>query len=420
MIKKGFLLLLFLSQALFIPAQEYQRYIVNKLSAPEMDGRGYVNDGAEKAADFIASQFDSLGLSPLDKSYFQQFSFLVNRFPGEMMLSISGDTLLPGIDYLVDPISGGGSGSDYSIKKISIYSPKQLNKLLKDINKISNTVLLIEVPDTLSQNGRNMFMQTVFLLSEQWPVILQSDEKLTWSVGGTTLANPLFWVKNKKISAKDRIAFSVDSRLKKVSQKNVIALKRSASPDARYLVISAHYDHLGRMGAATYFPGANDNASGVAELLALAASLDTIPLKHHILFIAFAGEEAGLLGSNHFVEQPLIPLAEIDFVLNLDINGTGSEGITVVNATQFEEAFAYLLEANEEVNAVVDIKKRGAAANSDHYPFYNKGVPAFFIYTRGGSKAYHDVYDTPETLSFEKAVELVQLYRTFLLKLDQD
>jgi len=418
--KKGFLLLLFLIQALFMPAQEYQRYIVNKLSAPEMDGRGYVNDGAEKAANFIASQFDSLGLSPIDKSFFQQFSFMVNRFPGDMMLSVSGDTLLPGIDYLVDPISGGGSGNEYSIKKISIYSPKQLNKLLKNINKISNTVLLIEVPDTLSQKGRGMFMQTVFLLCEQWPVILQSDEKLTWSVGGTSLSNPLFWVKNSNITTKDHIAFSVDSRLKKVSQKNVIAVKKSASPEARYLIISAHYDHLGRMGSATYFPGANDNASGVAELLALAASLDSISLKHHLLFIAFAGEEAGLLGSSYFVEKPLIPLEKIDFVLNLDINGTGSEGITVVNATQFAEAFAYLLEANDAVNAVIDIKKRGPAANSDHFPFYNNGVPAFFIYTRGGSKAYHDVYDTPETLTFEKAAELVRLYRLFLLNLDQD
>lgn len=418
--RKRFVLLLFLSQALFLNAQEYQRYIVNKLASPEMDGRGYVNDGAEKAAVFIKAQFDSLGLSPVNDSYFQTFSFTVNRFPGKMSLSVSEDTLSPGIDYLVDPMSGGGKGSDFAIKKVSIYSPKQLQKLIKNINEITNTVLLIEVPDTLSQNGRSMFMQTVFLLCEQWPVILQSDEKLTWSIASSNHAHPLFWVKSKKITSKDRISFSVDSRLKKVSQKNVLGIKRSSSPYARYLIVSAHYDHLGRMGADTYFPGANDNASGVAELLALAASLDTINLQHHILFIAFAGEEAGLLGSTYFVERPPIPLDQIDFALNLDINGTGNEGITVVNATQFDEAFAYLVEANEEVNAVVDIKKRGPAANSDHYPLYNNGVPAFFIYTRGGSKAYHDVYDTPETLSFEKAEELVRLYQNFLLKLDQD
>jgi Zn-dependent M28 family amino/carboxypeptidase len=173
------------------------------------------------------------------------------------------------------------------------------------------------------------------------------------------------------------------------------------------------------MGQDTYFPGANDNASGVAEMLALAAAFEKVPLKHNLLFIAFAGEEAGLLGSTFYVNNPLVPLDSTDFVLNLDLSGTGDEGITLVNGSVYEKEYALLDSLNTELNAVASVKKRGPAANSDHYPFYVKGVPSFFIYTRGGIKAYHDIYDKSETLPLDKADELLRLYKAFFIALDK-
>ena len=186
----------------------------------------------------------------------------------------------------------------------------------------------------------------------------------------------------------------------------------------KYLVVTAHYDHLGRMGSETVFPGANDNASGVAQMLALAAYFAKNPLKKNILFVAFTGEEAGLLGSKYFVNNPPVPLDSIDFVLNLDLSGTGDEGITVVNATLYPEIFDQLVNLNAEENYVSNVKKRGPAANSDHYFFTEKGVPAFFIYTLGGIKAFHDVYDKRETLPLDEAADLQQLYIRFFKYLD--
>jgi hypothetical protein len=399
-------------------AQQYQRYLVDTLCSPSFDGRGYVNQGAEKAADFIRHQFDSLALKPIAHSYFQEFDMKVNTFPGKMNLSIAGNELIPGQDYMVSPLSGSGKGSDFQLKEISIYKPKQLDKLLKNIDKLKQTVLLIRLPDSLSANGNSLTMQTVYLLCEQWPIMLLSDKKLSWSVSDMNLANPLFILNDPTLSAKAKVSFEVDAKKINVAQRNVIAIKKSTNPHAKYLVISAHYDHLGRMGQATYFPGANDNASGVAELLALAALIDSIQFDHHIVFIAFAGEEAGLIGSQYFVEHPLFPLDSIDFLLNLDISGTGDEGITVVNASKFPDEYALLVSINSSENAVADIASRGPAANSDHYPFYEKGVPSFFIYTRGGIKAYHDIYDRAETLPLTKAEDLLSLYSAFLLALD--
>ena len=184
-------------------------------------------------------------------------------------------------------------------------------------------------------------------------------------------------------------------------------------PDS-FIFITAHYDHLGGMGLNTFFPGANDNASGVSLLLNLARYYSMSPQRYSIGFICFAGEEAGLVGSKFYTEYPLRPLDNIRFLLNTDLAGTGEEGITVVNATEFPEAFSLLKGINDEYKLLPAVKERGKAANSDHYYFSEKGVPAFFFYTMGGIKAYHDIFDRPETLPLDRHEELFRLVSLFV------
>jgi aminopeptidase YwaD len=131
------------------------------------------------------------------------------------------------------------------------------------------------------------------------------------------------------------------------------------------------------------------------------------------VFIAFAGEEAGLLGSHYYTENPIFPLKDIQFLFNLDIMGSGEEGATVVNATLFPEQFEVLKSINEKQQYLPKVASRGPAANSDHYFFTQKGVPAFFMYTMGPNKHYHDVYDTYEELSFNKFNGIYQLLIDF-------
>jgi Zn-dependent M28 family amino/carboxypeptidase len=171
------------------------------------------------------------------------------------------------------------------------------------------------------------------------------------------------------------------------------------------------------MGSETYFPGGNDNASGNAMLIHLAEELIKHPIKYNVLFVAFAGEEIGLLGSKYMSANPIIPLKDIRFMLNLDIMGSGEEGITVVNSTLFPKEFDLLKSINAKKRLLKEIKPRGPAANSDHYHFTEAGVPAFFIYTMGPNKHYHDVEDRYEALSFEAFNSLNQLLLTFIRKI---
>jgi Zn-dependent M28 family amino/carboxypeptidase len=255
-------------------------------------------------------------------------------------------------------------------------------------------------------------------MGDLWPIVVLTNEKLTWGMGTKELRYPVFWINKPGISKIKTISYQVDQKLVNQKTNNLMAMVKGTAKKSNYLLVTAHYDHLGRMGSETVFPGANDNASGVAEMMALAAYFVKNPLQKNILFIAFSGEEAGLVGSKYFVNNPPVSLDSIDFVLNLDLSGTGDEGITVVNATLYPEIFDKLVKLNEEGNYVGKVKKRGPAANSDHYFFTEKNIPAFFIYTLGGIKAYHDIYDLPETLPLTEIADLKQLYIRFFKYLD--
>ena len=120
-----------------------------------------------------------------------------------------------------------------------------------------------------------------------------------------------------------------------------------------------------------------------------------------------------MLGSKHYSEHPLFPLQKIKFLTNLDLLGTGNDGAMVVNASVFTSAFEKLNSINNERHYLTQLKKRGKAANSDHYWFTEKGVPGFFIYTMGGIQAYHDIYDVEKTLPLTDYIDACKLLIDF-------
>jgi aminopeptidase YwaD len=396
------------------------RRITKELCSSNYFGRGYVKSGDSLAAEFLATEFRKRGLKKIKKSYFQAFQFDVNTFPAEMSVFFNEKTLNPGVDYIVDPASGS-SNVEWNYKYLdqnSLFHEGTMMELVREIrDKRSWNSLLI---DTRQLKGDSLKKIKAFQeeLAQFCHVMSITDEKFTFSVAHEQLAYSLIYVKGNVFSIDAKIRTSIDARLKKQhTARNVLALLPARKKTKKTILLTAHYDHLGGMGAQTYFPGGNDNASGTSILFAIADEVKKKKLNYNVAFIAFAGEEAGLLGSKYYTEHPLIPLKNIEFVLNLDIMGSGEDGITVVNATVFPELFEKLNAINEEKKYLTQIKKRGKAANSDHYWFSEKGIPAFFIYTMGPNKNYHDVFDTYENLSFNKYEDLVKLILDFLRKL---
>jgi hypothetical protein len=347
----------------------YVRRTINTLTSKGLWGRGYTKDGMKKAGEFIASEYQKIGLQPMGNEYSQTFNFPVNTFPGKMSVEINGKKLMPGKDFIVNNESTGLKGK-FILRKIDT------------LNYESNEGLKVTLKD-----------------------------KLTWSVATETSPNLTIQLNKKSFNdiPKD-IKIDIENQfIHKFQATNICGfVKGTRKPDS-LLIITAHYDHLGGMGNETYFPGANDNAAGVATLLSLAKYYKVNPQPYSIGFICFAAEEAGLIGSHYFTENPLIPLSNIKFLLNLDLVGTGATGMTVVNASVYPQAFAQLNEVNNAHQYISKINPRGKAANSDHYFFTEKGVPAFFIYTQGGPPAYHDIFDQPEDLPLTEYNDLFKL-----------
>ena len=239
--------------------------------------------------------------------------------------------------------------------------------------------------------------------------------KLTHSLAEKQEETPEVLVRETAISANDTVlTLDIHASQQHIKTTNVIGYVPGRVVPDSFLVVCAHYDHLGMLGPHIFFPGANDNASGVSTLLEMASQVARQPLRYSVVFIAFTGEEAGLLGSRFFVANPLVPLSSIRFVLNLDLLGFGDLGATVVNATVYPDLFDRLVKINHEKQYLKELKPRGKAANSDHYPFSEAGVPAFFLYTLGGPGHYHDVQDTADTVTFSRFSATFQLLMDFL------
>jgi Iap family predicted aminopeptidase len=256
-----------------------------------------------------------------------------------------------------------------------------------------------------------------YIYSDVVPVIWLSDAKRTWSVSDKQLSYPIIET-SFPINEGSHIELEVVAQFEtEFESENVLGFVPGTEKADSFVVFTAHYDHLGMMGTEACFYGANDNASGTAFLLSIAEHYVTNPAEYTCVFIAFAAEEAGLKGSEYFVGHPVIDLEKIRFLINLDLMGSGKEGITVVNAKENPKEFDIMQGINEELDLLPVIRSRGQAANSDHYYFAEAGVPAIFIYALGGSQAYHDIYDVYANLTFEEYSDIFKLLTHLVEKL---
>ncbi len=170
------------------------------------------------------------------------------------------------------------------------------------------------------------------------------------------------------------------------------------------IIIGAHYDHLGKGGAGSLHSGkkeihngADDNASGVSILINLIKPLSENKL-YNYLFIAFSGEEEGLLGSSYFVKNPTINLENVRFMLNLDMVGRlNQKKELAINGVGTSKQWINLL---EKPNQFKLIKSESGIGPSDHTPFYFENIPVLHFFT-GQHADYHKPTDDIEKINFE-------------------
>lgn len=395
---------------------EYAKKMLDTLSSSYFEGRGAVNKGERKAADFITNEYKKHGLKPFKESFLQHFNYNINTFSGKLEVAIDGKKLIPGKDYIVGAASSKLQGEFDLVHYNSTNLPtkKELQKLTKR-DFFFNKIIVID-DEGIEKDNEVLTALKINVFNAVGVILLEN--KLTHSIATSYEKYAVLHILREVVGRNARkIAVNINQQLiSNFKSQNVIGYVEGTDFPDSIIAVSAHYDHLGRMGDEIYFPGANDNAAGVAMLLNFAKYFSENLPKKTMVFMAFGAEESGIIGSRYFVENPTFELERINFLINLDVIGTGIDGVMVVNGVDLPKAFA-LLESCNEKKYVPEIKKRKNAPNSDHFWFTQKGIPAFFIYGLGGGTAYHDIDDTSDKLKLEKYNDVFLLIRDFIIQL---
>lgn len=395
------------------------KHEIASLCSPTMHGRGYVQKGREHAAQHIMRKFRDAGLKPVtpDSSFYQYYTFPVVSFPDSVLLHIGKREIMAGEEFLVDAASDSYHGHKQKVRTVDVGELADSTEWEALRSRLRpDRITLLKGVDSLAKllHTRPYHMAQVL---PRGAYIIPINGKMSWTVSTTqTPGTTVLYVQDSSLPRHVRRAsIDIHSKFEPAAKSaNVIGMVRGTAVPDSFIVISAHYDHLGRMGWDALFYGASDNASGTACMEWLAAYYAQHPQRYSMLFIAFSGEEAGLKGSSFFVAHPLVPLERMRFLVNLDIMGNAEQGVTVVNATEYPKEFSLLQALNKKNSYLPEIRSRGKAANSDHYPFSEAGVPAFFLYSNGGPGFYHDIFDRPGTVTLTNVDKVLKLLMDFV------
>jgi aminopeptidase YwaD len=421
-------LLFVLSVFIFVQAQgqnekRWIKYRIGILSGNSMHGRGYVNKGGDKAAAFIRRNFRESGVLAFDKdsSYYQPYTFSINTFPGRMYLKLNRKELEPGADYIVYGGSKPFEADKVKLKRIDLAEVKDSASWAEMKSGFEpGKAYFLKHADTITKYLK--FGLRAF--AKEFPnnlFIISVPGKMIWTANTETIPGTVIYAVDSVLPKRPKKASTVvDAKfVPEFKSQNVLGFVPGTEKPDSFIVFTAHYDHLGRMGQGTIFPGAHDNASGTSLILYLANYFAQHPQRYSTAFMLFSGEEAGLLGSKYYVKHPVFPLGNIRFVVNLDMTGDAKNGITVVNGDTRPKEFDLLQQINDEKAFLPKIDKRSQTQNSDHYSFSAEGVSAIFIYGNGTKPYYHDVFDKAKELSLENIDGLARMLIQFTEELSK-
>jgi Iap family predicted aminopeptidase len=403
------------------------RQDVAVLTSEAFMGRAYAFGGHDKASSYIRDSFSGLGLQSLGEDYYQSFPLVVDVILDTPRMSTSGKSLELGRDFLPFPSSASGEGQQVRMVRVGhgLYIPGTSINAYAGLD-VKNAVVVFdaEVPAEIRQDTtiqadyltKEARIHLATLLQAKAVVIL--TEQLIFGISGYNASIPVFEILKTSLDPEIKtLSYAVNTLQDQPFQtRNVIASVQGTEYPDSLILISAHYDHQGAMGPEVYFPGANDNASGTAMLLSLARHFAEHPGPYTMVFLAFSGEEKGLLGSRYFSEHPLIDLSKVRFMLNFDMVASAEDGVTAVGGVDHPTEFELLSQVNAEIGSD-PLRKRKNAPNSDHYYLTTKGVKAFYLYTNKGKQPYHHIDDRPETLEWDDFAHVYELAVRFLRRL---
>lgn len=385
---------------------------VRYLADDRLEGRAVGSAGARCAADYIAGHFADMGLEPAgtEGNYFQPFPIRKGaELSGENALVVDGRTLRLGTDW--SPLGYSGSASVEGSLVFGGYglsSPG--NPADRDARlDIEGRIVVLEWGDPDSPNGRSLrsdphFKSTVSAGRDAAAAIIMLPEGMALpdlttedrnALGMPALVVTAEHGRTLREAAERGARASITTNVSPVmvDANNVVGMLRGSNPALvdEYVIIGAHYDHLGMGGEGSLDPdrrdvhnGADDNASGTAAVIESARQLAAgPPPERSIVFMAFTGEERGLWGSEYFAAQPTIDLGATVAMMNLDMVGRVTDDrVTIYGFASAAEWDAIVDEANASLVRPLNIGKApDAFGPSDHTSFAARDIPVLHFFS---------------------------------------
>ena len=387
------------------------------LAADELMGRGSMRPEIHIAARYISESFRRLNLkAPAGTTdYFQTFSLQTMQSPTAGSLTINGKAFQMGTDLLQS------AGRDTTLTATAVYVTKESlpntdvkGKLVISDDNLSNSLLqekgaLAKI--TRFKKGNTPWNEYQQFFAGERPVTTTFPSFIVNDEGGALPSG---------VSASP-VQVTITSRggmVKNVPMKNVIGWVEGTDPKlkSQFVVLTAHYDHVGVAKQPkmvdgkpdSIYNGARDNAVGVAAVMSAAEYFAQHPPKRSVLFIAYAGEESGMLGSKHFAQNPVVPLRQLVYNLNIDNAGYNDTTVVTVVGLGRTSADANIQKAAAAygLTAIPDpAPEQNLFDRSDNVSLAVKGVPApsyslgFRKFDEELGKYYHQVADEVSTMS---------------------
>lgn len=388
--------------------------IVKQLSSAKYQGRGYARDGANKTGRFLQKEFLKAGV---DEVTCQPFKLDINTFCGKMEMQADGKKLTPGIDFSMREYSPGVHGEFpvYHVDTLNFDADKMFADLAKP--EFTNCLVACEFWFTYRHSKDFSRLQKAGECPNAGLIYTwESPIKFFKAYGHRVVDKPIIWVTPNAIEGVKKVRVDVDNKfLKDYECFNVIAKVNGQRHDSCY-VFTAHYDHLGNLGKKVFYAGANDNASGTATIVTLAAHYAKNRPKFDMYFIAFSGEDANLRGSEYYAQHPIVPLEQIKYLINIDMIGDNNPIQYCEASDEGMRGYTLFEQINNERHYFQSLHRGDLAANSDHYSFATRHVPCIFLENEKGDafQYYHTIFDTYRTVRFDSYEPVFRLVTDFV------
>ena len=430
----------------FITPERCESFL-DVLAGPAFEGRGSGQIGYTKAAHWVAGRVAQWGFQPVgDGGTFFQLMPVTRKIPvlaetqimGPGGLELSGEGNI-GFERYTDAAIISGEIVFLDVRGANPSIPENIPLRDKIVLYSVDEAAAAVTPRLLAQNRPTAAIRIIDGVPTSRPqIIFEGRRRRSTSVSGTmsrsaasaimkacglrepTLQNPGTIIR----PTQEKLSIRLRMREVKATTPNVVALLEGSDPNLKheYVVLGAHLDHLGHRGGQIYY-GADDNGSGSSAVLAIAEAMANNPVKpkRSVLFMWFAAEEVGLVGSRYYTEHPLLPLENMTCMLNIDMVGRNEETseetsadneghIHLVGSRRGEsDLHNLILSTNRHIGFEFEYDEERVFSRSDQINFYRKGVPVAFLFG-GFHPDYHQTTDQRGKINYHKIATAARLF----------